>query len=76
MQDYFEIGQIVNTVGLKGELKVKPFTDNVKQFETLKNVLIDVKGTLQEVKISKVRYYKELVMIYLEGVDSIERRFK
>jgi len=56
-----------------GELKVKPLTDDVKRFETIKNILIDVKGNLQEAKITKARYYKDLVMIYLDGVDTIEK---
>ena len=30
MQKYFEVGQIVNTFGVKGILKVKPFTDDAK----------------------------------------------
>ena len=29
MEEYFEIGQIVNTSGLKGEIKIKPFTDDI-----------------------------------------------
>ena len=32
MEEYFEIGQIVNTSGLKGVLKVKPFTDDINKF--------------------------------------------
>ena len=32
MEEYFEIGQIVNTFGLKGVLKIKPFTDDIKKF--------------------------------------------
>ena len=27
MQKYFEVGQIVNTFGINGTVKVKPFTD-------------------------------------------------
>ena len=30
MEEYLEIGQIVNTNGLKGFLKVKPLTDDMK----------------------------------------------
>lgn len=45
----------------------------MKQFETIKNVLIDTNGNLKEAKILKARYYKEMVMIYLEGIDSIEK---
>ena len=40
MQEYFEVGQIVNTFGIKGQLKVKPFTDDMKRFEELKTVYI------------------------------------
>ena len=32
MEKYFEIGQIVNTSGLKGVLKIKPFTDDINKF--------------------------------------------
>ena len=32
MVEYFEIGQISNTHGLKGELKVRPYTVNAKRF--------------------------------------------
>ena len=31
MQKRFEIGQIVNTFGIKGEVKVVPFTDLNRQ---------------------------------------------
>ena len=46
MKEKFEIGQIVNTYGIKGFLKVVPFTDDVKRFEKLKNVFIEYKGNL------------------------------
>ena len=39
---YFEIGQIVNTFGIKGMVKVVPFTDNVERFDELKNVGKDI----------------------------------
>ena len=35
MQEYLEIGQIVNTHGLKGYLKVVPFTDDVNRFKEI-----------------------------------------
>ena len=34
--EYIEIGQIVNTNGLKGVVKVNPFTDDISKFEDLK----------------------------------------
>ena len=40
MQEYFEIGQIVNTFGVKGFVKVKPFTDDLERFEELESILV------------------------------------
>ena len=40
MQEYFEIGQIVNTHGVRGQVKVNPFTDDIERFEELKSIYI------------------------------------
>ena len=40
MEKYFEIGQIVNTSGLKGVIKVKPFTDDITKFNNFKTIYI------------------------------------
>ena len=43
MTRYLEIGQIVNTFGIKGMVKVKPFTDDIEQFEKLKKIYVKTK---------------------------------
>ena len=35
MQKKLEIGQIVNTHGIKGEIKVTPFTNDITRFDEL-----------------------------------------
>lgn len=70
--EYIEIGQIVNTNGLKGVVKVNPFTDDISKFEDLKYVYIQLKNELKKVKIEQVRYNKNQVLLKLEGIDSIE----
>lgn len=40
MEEYVEIGQIVNTNGLKGFLKINPFTDDIRRFDKLKTIFI------------------------------------
>lgn len=72
MEEYFKIGQIVNTNGLKGVVKVKPFTDDITKFERLGTIYIDKNGSLAEFTIEKVRYNKNMVMLKLKGIDSIE----
>lgn len=76
MEEYFEIGQIVNTSGLKGILKIKPFTDDIKKFSNLKTIYIKTKSGLTEFKIEQVRYVKNMVMIKLAGIDTVEEAEK
>ena len=42
--DLLEVGKIVNTHGLRGEVKVVPWTDYPEQFEDINNVLIKRKS--------------------------------
>jgi len=72
MEDYFTIGKIVNTVGVKGELKIFPTTDDPKRFDLLETVCIQLRGDEITKKIQKVRYHRNLVMLTLDGVDSVE----
>ena len=71
MNEFLEIGQIVNTYGIKGYLKVVPFTDNYERFKDLKKIFIDVKGSLQEFIIEEVKSNKNVVLLKLKGIDDI-----
>ena len=71
MQEYFEIGQIVNTFGIKGEVKVNPFTDDIEQFERLKSILVVKNKQLVEMEIENVRYQKHLVILKLKNVEDM-----
>lgn len=72
MVDYFEIGHISNTHGLKGEMKVRPFTADKKRYEELKKILINVRDEFKEYEIESVRYQKDVVLLKLKGVDDID----
>ena len=66
MQEYLEVGQIVNTNGLKGLLKINPFTDDITRFERLKTILVEHKKELLEFEIESVRYQKKQVLLKLK----------
>ncbi len=72
MEEYFEIGQIVNTSGLKGEIKVKPFTDDITKFNNFKTIYVSIKKELKEFEIEHVRFSKNMVFLKLKGIDTIE----
>ena len=54
-QEYFEVGQIVNTFGIKGFVKVNPLTDDVKRFEELESVFVVKNKELIEMKIEEIK---------------------
>lgn len=73
MVEYFEIGLVSNTHGLKGELKVRPYTENAKRFEKIRKVLIKKsEGNFEEYEVQSVRYQKDVVLLKLKGIDDIE----
>lgn len=72
MTKYLEIGQIVNTFGIKGMVKVKPFTDNIKRFDKLEKVYIKNKEGKKEYKIEEVKYHKNMVLIKFVGIENPE----
>ena len=72
MEQYFEIGEIVNTHGVKGELKVMPLTDQVKRYDDLEWVYVDVNGNMKKYFIEGVRYHKQFVLLKLENVDDMD----
>lgn len=76
MVEYFEIGQISNTHGLKGEMKVRPFTEKNEDYAKLENILVDFNGTLKEYTVESVRYQKDVVLMKLKDVDDIEEAEK
>ncbi|MEG0296037.1 MAG: ribosome maturation factor RimM [Clostridium sp.] len=72
MREILRVGKIVNTHGLKGEVKVIALTDDPKRFKELEYVLIDNK----EVKVQGCKFQKDRVIVKLEGIDIIEQAEK
>ncbi|MBR3152171.1 MAG: 16S rRNA processing protein RimM [Clostridia bacterium] len=73
MQDFFEIGQVVNTVGLKGEIKINPFTEDFEQFDKGKKITLKFKSKQEtEYEIENVRFHKNQVILKLKTVDNID----
>lgn len=73
MTKYLEIGQIVNTFGIKGMVKVKPFTDNIERFSNLEKIYIKNKSGQNEYKIQEVKYHKNMVLVKFEGIENPEQ---
>lgn len=69
-----KIGVLVNTHGLKGEVKVKPMTDFPDiRFQKGNTINIQYQNTLLPVTIKQVREQKDLLLITFEGYDDINQ---
>ncbi len=76
MTKYLEIGQIVNTFGIKGMVKIKPFTDDINRFDKLETIYIESKNVKKEYEIEEVKYHKNMVLMKLKGIDTPEEADK
>lgn len=72
MTEYFEIGQIVNTFGIKGMVKIRPFTDDINKFDKFKKIYIKKENTKKEYQIEEVKYHKQMVLMKLKGINTPE----
>lgn len=72
MQGNLEIGQIVNTFGIKGFVKVNPFVDDVLRFDDLEKVYLKRNKELKEMEVEEVKYHKNMVLIKFKGIDRVE----
>lgn len=76
MKKRLEVGQVVNTFGIKGEVKVTPFTDDIRRFDELEKVYVKIKGESKQYQIENVKYHKNMVLLKFKGIDKIEEAEK
>ncbi len=65
--DVLRIGLIVRPQGIKGEMKIRPLTNDVNRYSNLNQVIIEQNGTYTDAKITVNRFDQNAVYAYLEG---------
>lgn len=76
MLNYLKVGQIINTHGVRGEIKVFPLTDDVKRFGKLKVIYMRQADEYRAYKLEGIKYFKNLVIVKLEGINSMNEAVK
>lgn len=67
--EYIGIGKIINTHGIKGEIKVFPLTNNIKRFDFLNYAYIGEEKTL--VYLENVKYHKNFAILKFKEYNTI-----
>lgn len=67
MKNILELGKVVNTHGIRGEVKIQPWCDDPEIFDELEYIYIDNK----KFDIEKSRLHKNCVIVKLEQINNI-----
>ncbi len=73
-KEYLEAGKIVTTHGVKGEVKIMPYTDTPELLCEFERLFIE--KNMDEIYIEKSRTAKNMVIAKIEGVDTVEQAEK
>ena len=76
MKERLEVGQIVNTFGINGFVKIYPYVNDIKRFDDLNKIYIKLKKEEVELEIEEVKYQKNMVLLKLKGINTIEEAEK
>ena len=71
IKPYLELGQIVGTHGVRGELRVNPWCDTPDFAKRFKTLYWDKQGT-QPITVLSCRPHGNIVLLRLAGVDTME----
>ena len=72
MEEYLKIGSVISTHALRGEVKVYPTTEDVRRYDDLDRVYIDAHPGKECLRVERVRYFKNLVIVKFRSLDRIE----
>ena len=74
-QQYIETGKIVGTHGVKGMVRVQPWSDSGDFLKNFKHFYLDNKGE-KRIDATSVKPHGNIVLIAFKGIDSIEEAEK
>lgn len=72
MEKYLEAGKIVNTHGVRGDLKVECRCDDQETFASLETLYLKKGGEYIPYRCTKNQPMKHLMLVHLESVDTVE----
>lgn len=67
-KQFLEAGKIVNTHGIRGDVKIEPWCDSAEVFCRLKRIFIDGK----EFKLLSARPHGNMVIASIDGISDID----
>ena len=74
--EFLEVGKIINTHGLRGDVKVVAWTDSPEDFEDIPVVYIKKKTGNEKLTVSKIKYQKNNLIVKFKEINDINEAEK
>ena len=72
MEDYFRIGVLTSTHGVKGEISIYPTTDDLERFQDLEECYLCINGSMKPVIVEGCKYKKGMPVLKFKEYNSID----
>ncbi len=72
-KQYLECAKIINTHGVKGDVKLESLCDSPEVLAALERVFVLEGGRYREIKVLHASVFKQFVLATLEGVDDMDK---
>ncbi|MFO7814294.1 MAG: ribosome maturation factor RimM [Halanaerobiales bacterium] len=78
MEELITVGKIAKNQGNKGEVRVTSFTDDLRRFELLDEVVLVSPNNSEKIEkvIEDIWFHKNFVILKLAGIDDIDEALK
>ena len=70
MKEYLEIGKVVGTHGVRGEMRVEPWCDTPAFLTKFKKLYLQEGASA--LRVQGARVHKSLVLLKVEGIDTVQ----
>ena len=71
-KQYLECAKIINTHGVRGDVKLESLCDSPEVLASLERVFVLEGGKYREIEVTHASVFKQFVLAKLEGVDDMD----
>ncbi len=72
-KQYLECGIIINTHGVRGDVKIESLCDSPEVLASLERVFVLENGSYREIEVLHASVFKQFVLATLEGIDDMDK---
>lgn len=72
-KQFLECGIIINTHGVRGDVKLESLCDSPEVLAELKRVFVFENGQYREIEVKHASVFKQFVLATLDGIDDMDK---